>query len=230
MVFLAIPSEVSEKVEDWFVGQIGMMGKNRLDDGSLPRELQETPPDDIGGELKQFIEESGGRPYVKLTVERPDGVHPLQRRDFMWAIPVVLNHVERFQKRKTPDGGNANSLDGYSICFENRADEQVHIAFDIILVSEPYDDDEGPNEDGVTVHKRHLTPLEEELSTSINAANSILNEMRYMEKREQRMRKTADSINQKVRWFSYISILVLFGVTYVQVTYLKRYFRKKKLM
>jgi hypothetical protein len=51
-----------------------------------------------------------------------------------------------------------------------------------------------------------------------------------MEKREARMRVTADSINSRVRWFGYLSVAVLLVVTYLQVTYLKQYFHKKKLM
>ena len=78
--------------------------------------------------------------------------------------------------------------------------------------------------------KQHLTPLEEALDKSINAANTVIREMKYMEKREARMRVTADSINSRVQYFSYLSVAVLLGVTYVQVTYLKRYFHKKKLM
>ena len=38
------------------------------------------------------------------------------------------------------------------------------------------------------------------------------------------------SINARVRYFSYVSVAVLLVVTYIQVTYLKRYFRKKKLL
>jgi len=44
------------------------------------------------------------------------------------------------------------------------------------------------------------------------------------------MRKTSESINFRVRFFSYVSVIILGVVTYLQVTYLKRYFRKKKLL
>jgi heme exporter protein D len=76
----------------------------------------------------------------------------------------------------------------------------------------------------------HLTPLVAQLSQSITAANVVLREMESMQRREGRMRDTADSINARVRYFSYISVTVLLVVTYIQVTYLKRYFHKKKLL
>jgi hypothetical protein len=93
----------------------------------------------------------------------------------------------------------------------------------MVLVSENADDD-------VVTTKEHLTPLEEQLGESIQAAQTILKEMRYMEKREARMRMTSESIFTKVSWFSVLSVVILLGVTFVQVRYLKNYFRKKKLM
>ena len=92
-----------------------------------------------------------------------------------------------------------------------------------------YDDDENASEDPA-FQGHHLEPLAQQLADSVRSAQTVINEMRYMERRESRMRHTADSINKRVRNFSYISILVLLVVTYLQVTYLKRYFRKKKLL
>lgn len=75
-----------------------------------------------------------------------------------------------------------------------------------------------------------MDPLETSLDEIITKAEDILEEFKYMERRERRMRKTADSTNTRVRYFSYLSILVLLGVTLIQVLYLQSYFRKKKLM
>jgi p24 family protein delta-1 len=142
----------------------------------------------------------------------------VREQELLWYQPVVLNHVIQSQKQWEAMVG------AYSICFDNAFDEDyVHVAFDMVLVSENADDD-------VVTTKEHLTPLEEQLGESIQAAQTILKEMRYMEKREARMRMTSESIFTKVSWFSVLSVVILLGVTFVQVRYLKNYFRKKKLM
>jgi hypothetical protein len=74
------------------------------------------------------------------------------------------------------------------------------------------------------------TPLAEQLQESLAAAKSMIKVMNFMERRESRMRLAADSINARVRCFSYISVGVLLAVAYVQVTYFKRYFHKKKML
>jgi hypothetical protein len=80
------------------------------------------------------------------------------------------------------------------------------------------------------VKKEHLTPLERAFDQSSALAKSIIDEMHYMEKREIRMKRTADGTNSRIRWFSYLSIVILVGVTWVQMKYLKGYFRKKKIL
>jgi hypothetical protein len=118
----------------------------------------------------------------------------------------------------------------YRVCFLNGdAENQAQVILDVVLLSEEMIDDEDTSSLGFQKDK-HLTPLEQSLQNSITAANTVLQEMKYMEQREQRMRITAENINTRVRWFSYLSVAVLLVVTYIQVTYLKRYFHKKKLM
>lgn len=234
MIFVALPSALTEKSEDWYVSQVSQLTKVKEGDDLrvLPKRFRDQPPEEVLKEMDAFLEEEGQKSSVVLKVEKPGLAKPLRVQKFSWVLPIVLHHVEKFQKA-TQGGRFQRAADGYSICFDNQGDDQARIVFDVVLASEANnmaDDDATYEEDGKTVRKQHLTPLEEELAASITAANSILNEMKYMEKREQRMRQTADSINQKIQWFSYVSIVVLFGVTYLQVTYLKRYFKKKKLM
>ena len=97
-----------------------------------------------------------------------------------------------------------------------------------VLTSDDFDDSE-EDEKGV-FQGEHLTPLQDQLDESIRAANTVIRELNLMEQRERRMHKTAENINWRVRYFSYISVIVLILVTFFQVTYLKRYFRKKKLL
>lgn len=78
--------------------------------------------------------------------------------------------------------------------------------------------------------KDHLNPIEISFDEGISLAHSVIDEMHYMEKREIRMKKTTDGTNRRIRYFSYLSILILLGVTWVQIQYLKSYFKKKKVL
>lgn len=202
------------------MSQIKAMTKNRQADQSLFTKFPEAEPADetIKKEfLSWFENDSSLKSSLTLKVHKPRaGI--VREEELLWYRPVVLNHVIQSQKQWEAIVG------AYSICFDNAYDEDyVHVAFDMVLVSENVDDD------GVTT-KEHLTPLEEQLGESIQAAHTILKEMRYMEKREARMRMTSEAIFTKVSWFSVLSVVILLGVTFVQVRYLKNYFRKKKLM
>lgn len=233
MTFMAMPSTMSPEIEEWYIDQMVALGKDRnKPDGSLKRKFENQPTEDMLKVLDAFMEENGRRSGLQLRIQKSRSPRPMRQQELTWFLPTVLNHVERYQ-RKTNENKkewtpNAH-LDGHTICLENRSDMQVHIIFEIILVSEDFGDDDEGGGSG-SLEKKHLTPLESELAASVNAANSIISEMRYMEKREARMRITTESINARIRFFSYLSVAVLLLVTYLQVTYLKRYFKKKKLM
>jgi hypothetical protein len=125
----------------------------------------------------------------------------------------------------------ASPLEGYKACFHNsNEDFPMHIVMDSVMTSEEYGIGDDALSEDESFQGSHLTPLAEQLQESLAAAKSVIKEMNYMERRESRMRLTTDSINARVRYFSYISVGVLLAVTYVQVTYLKRYFHKKKLL
>lgn len=162
--------------------------------------------------------------YLKLTVpKRP----VLRHQMFMWYAPVVVMNVVKASQRGSKNK-NAKPPGGYSVCFENKnSNQRVKVMFDVVLMSDEGQEDELQNK---IIKKEHLTPLEMNFQQGIKAANTILNEMKYMEKREARMRHTAESTNAKIRLFSYVSVIVLLGVTWLQRTYLKSYFKKKKLM
>jgi len=144
---------------------------------------------------------------------------------------LVLNHLRKTFRGGGDMGRNSNPLEGYEFCFENsNEDAPVQIIVESVLLSDPIMSNDGDGATKKGFEPEHLTPLAEQLAESIGSAESVLKEMRYMEGRERRMRQTSDSINSRVRYFSYISVSVLLVVTYIQVTYLKRYFRKKKLL
>jgi len=222
MVFIALPDTVEDEVEEWFSAQMHEMTRQGSQNfmKSLPDVSKE-----IHGKIDD--EEFNGRSnvYLKLTVpKRP----VLRHQMFMWYAPVVVLNVVKASQRGQKKNQSTQPPGGYSVCFENKnADVGVRILFDVVLISDMGVDEDLQNK---IIKKEHLTPLETNFQEGIKAANTILNEMKYMEKREARMRHTAESTNSKIRLFSYISVIVLLGVTFLQRTYLKSYFKKKKLM
>merc|ERR1719174_1035299 len=80
------------------------------------------------------------------------------------------------------------------------------------------------------LQKEHFSPLENKLEHCIYTAKSILDELHYMEKRELRMKQKSDLTNNRIVRFSYLSVSLLCVVTYVQIFYLKGYFKKKKIL
>ena len=223
MVFIALPDDVMDDVEDWFTMQMNEMTRRGSDNfmKSLPQVTKEI-------QAKIANDEYNGRSnvYLKLTVpKRP----PLRYQMFQWYGPViVMNVVQASQRGQQKNNKYAQPPGGYSVCFENKnADQGVRVLFDVVLMSDEGQDAELQSK---IIRKEHLTPLEMNFQEGIKAANTILNEMKYMEQREARMRHTAESTNAKIRLFSYVSVIVLLGVTWIQRTYLKSYFKKKKLM
>ena len=55
-------------------------------------------------------------------------------------------------------------------------------------------------------------------------------EMDYLRQREQRLRDTNESTNNRVKYFGIITTLVLIGLWGWQIMYLRAYFRSKHLI
>jgi p24 family protein delta-1 len=234
MIFMSIPSTLPSEVEEWYVNQVTLLSKDRSgeDGGAIRRRFIEQPPEDMLRTLDKFMEHNSQKSNVQLRIQNPSSPRPLRQQELSWFLPVVLNHVEKFQRKEEWKANNHHHqlLDGHYVCFDNHSESQVHVIFEIILVSDWLEQEDEEENGIIGIQKRHLTPLEEELASSLDTALSVINEMRYMERREARMRLTTESINGRIRFFSYLSVAILLSVTFLQVTYLKRYFKKKKLM
>jgi len=256
MVFMAMPmgeetGDTNEgKLEGWLVQEVYELTKAKKG-GNLPTALLNTPPPSEKTMMEDFLQKRNDNlAKVKVTVST-DSSNPTSRVfPLKFFAPTVINQVREMHKKvvsrvhrekiakekeETEEGEEEEEvapeeeedLSGYEVCFENvDEDADVQIIMDIVFLNEEDEEINEPN----FVKEKHLSPLEESLEQSIKAANTVLREMKYMTDREERMRVTADSINQRVQYFSIISVVILLAVTYVQVTYLKRYFKKKKLM
>ena len=229
MILLPIPD--SEDLEDdaieiWYVEQVFKMMKQKSSSGTLHNRLPDTPPDKVAEATSEYLKERHGNSSpikVRMNVRSFDGKKAMTNYRTKFFVPLVINRVSKV-------GRKLDEVEGAEICIQNMEEgESYHVIFDSILESEEIEDVDEVKKSGFQ-KEQHLTPLEDSLEKSINAARNVLKEMDYMERREKRMRVTSDSINSRVQWFSYLSVAILFVVTYVQVTYLRRYFHKKKLM
>jgi len=246
MVILVIPSAAYSNVDDdsdqkfiknydtlerHFLGQMQKITQRRTKNAALVRKFPDKPPTEVQSSMDEFLKSFNGSLKTECEVELTNTKSTNSRTmDTYWFTPLVINHVRRAIRTPKKDR-ESSPLDGYAVCFQNDHHEVVHVILDSVMVGEgpEYDDDENASEDPA-FQSHHLTPLADQLGESIQAAKTVITEMEYMERRESRMRLTANSINSRVRFFSYISVGILLLVTYLQVTYLKRYFRKKKLL
>ena len=70
-----------------------------------------------------------------------------------------------------------------------------------------------------------LKPVETELRRMEEMVQEIVEEMDYLRAREQRLRDTNESTNERVKWFAFGTMGMLVGLGAWQVVYLRAYFR-----
>ncbi|KAJ5990009.1 hypothetical protein N7522_010216 [Penicillium canescens] len=75
-----------------------------------------------------------------------------------------------------------------------------------------------------------LKPVETDLRRIEEMVTDIVTEMEYLRAREQRLRDTNESTNERVKWFAFGTMGMLVGLGAWQVVYLRAYFRSKHLI
>ncbi|BDD61236.1 vesicle coat component [Monascus purpureus] len=75
-----------------------------------------------------------------------------------------------------------------------------------------------------------LKPVETDLRRIEELVGEIVEEMEYLRAREQRLRDTNESTNERVKWFAFGTMGMLVGLGAWQVVYLRAYFRSKHLI
>jgi p24 family protein delta-1 len=244
-VALVLPDEEglgvdADAIETWYTDEVYALTQAKQAHNVLPKAFLKASemPDAVAARMSQFLQGHHGgdeSPVRVLFTATPssDPTNFHQQFSTKFFHPFVVNYVGRTtEARANRDDASKEdpNLEGYGICFTNSdRSSDVRVIYDVVLMTDQPNDEVSGGKSEFR-KEAHLTPLEVSLDESIRAANAVLQEMRYMEKREARMRKTAKDINTRVRWFSYLSASVLLAVTYIQVSYLKRYFHKKKLM
>ncbi|KMU87515.1 endoplasmic reticulum vesicle protein 25 [Coccidioides immitis H538.4] len=83
--------------------------------------------------------------------------------------------------------------------------------------------------DAIKVQEK-LKPVEADLRRIEAMVGEVVTEMDYMRLREQKLRDTNESTNERVKWFAFGTMGMLLGLGAWQVVYLRAYFRSKHLI
>lgn len=75
-----------------------------------------------------------------------------------------------------------------------------------------------------------LKPVEIELRRIEEVVAEVVTQMEYLRRREQKLRDTNESTNERVKWFALTVMSTLVGLGAWQVVYLRAYFRSKHLI
>jgi hypothetical protein len=78
--------------------------------------------------------------------------------------------------------------------------------------------------------KENLKPVEVELRRLENRADTIANELEFLERRTEEQRLVDENSHSRVLFLSFFSMLALVALSGSQIWYLKRFFRSKKLI
>ncbi|PGH09112.1 endoplasmic reticulum vesicle protein 25 [Blastomyces parvus] len=125
--------------------------------------------------------------------------------------------------------------------FTAGADTAFDVCFDNLLVGRPsgiltrsveLDIDIGADArdwSAIQVQEK-LRPVEADLRRIEAMIAEIVTEMEYMRTREQKLRDTNESTNERVKWFAFGTMGMLIGLGAWQVVYLRAYFRSKHLI
>ncbi|KAE9556689.1 hypothetical protein FO519_000095 [Halicephalobus sp. NKZ332] len=140
----------------------------------------------------------------------------------------TLYKRENFPDSKGKLAFTADEYDIFEICIslhvaanQQRIEREVMLNIRHGVEAKNYDD---------LAKAEKLKPLEVELRRLEDLSDSIVNDFAYMRQREEEMRNTNESTNNRVLYLSIFSMLVLLALALWQVLYLRRYFKAKKLI
>ncbi|XP_026314822.1 transmembrane emp24 domain-containing protein bai [Hyposmocoma kahamanoa] len=121
-----------------------------------------------------------------------------------------------------------DSYDTFEVCFFSKVPpERRSVSQDVTLDLKI--GIEAKNYEGIGEAAK-LKPVELELKRLEDLSEAIVQDFTLMRKREEEMRDTNESTNNRVLFFSLFSMVCLLGLATWQVLYLRRYFKAKKLI
>jgi hypothetical protein len=111
----------------------------------------------------------------------------------------------------------------YSYCFNNHVSdaERKSVSFYVHEDHRPKKTDD---------RDKDSEPLQQELKQLSRNVQDIREHQDYIIRRERMHRRTAESTNDRVKWWSIIETVIVLGVAFFQVNYLKRFFEVKRMV
>ncbi|KIJ70342.1 hypothetical protein HYDPIDRAFT_77186 [Hydnomerulius pinastri MD-312] len=174
---------------------------------------------DIPASTKEcFFEDLHEHDQMTITYQVGEGGH--LDIDF-WLTDPEGNVLTKQIRYSTGTTSITAEKDGrYEYCFSNQmstmADKQVSFnVHGIIYVEEDAD---------------IVAPVEREIRSLAIGLLSVKDEQEYIVVREKRHRDTAESTNDRVKYWSVLQAIVLFSVVAWQVYYLKSFFEVKRII
>jgi len=119
-------------------------------------------------------------------------------------------------------------FDVYELCFKSKVPQHVRGVAQEISVNVKKGV-ETKSYEGIAEAAK-LKPLELELKKLEDLSDAIVQDFALMRKREEEMRDTNESTNNRVLGFSIFGMCCLLGLATWQVLYLRRFFKAKKLI
>jgi hypothetical protein len=114
-------------------------------------------------------------------------------------------------------GGN------YQVCITNKVSNDVEFDFMIQTGIEAKDYSN-------IITKKHLKPIELQAQKVQDMVKQLRQELSYLVMNEENLKEQNQKIKSRVLIFGIISIVVMAASTYLQITYLKSFFRYKKII
>ncbi|KAJ5823489.1 WD40 repeat-like protein [Penicillium robsamsonii] len=117
----------------------------------------------------------------------------------------------------------------FDVCFENQLVGHNSIANPSRPIELDVDIGADARDWNSIQSQEKLKPIETDLRRIEEMVADIVTEMEYLRAREQRLRDTNESTNERVKWFAFGTMGMLVGLGAWQVVYLRAYFRNESL-
>ena len=114
-------------------------------------------------------------------------------------------------------GGN------YQICILNRENDGISFDFMIQTGVEAKDYSN-------IITKKHLRPVEVQAQKVMDMVRQLRSELSYLVQNEESLKEQNQKIKSRVIMFGVISVIVMAVSTFLQISYLKNFFRYKKII
>jgi len=122
----------------------------------------------------------------------------------------------------------------FRLCFRHEPEKGVHTTGTPIMynrrVKLQYNTGVGATDFTKMARDQHLSKLELDAVKLTRSVEEVLNDMLYFKNREMQLRDSNETINARVMWLSFLSMVIIVVLAGLQLSYLRRFFASKKVL